>query len=213
MLVRQKTVRLVCVGVLTLMTGCAVRTARTALPAASPTNDYLDIQAGWRLTAVTPILKSGGYVLKTPAKATSGNGFTISAGTDFVGYEVAHYDVKSQRGGRVRVEFNSAEVTKDGKSEPQPQSIAPLFEVARQPTYLRLIYLVRISQADHNMAAVAARKIDALDAITRQIQTNPADGCKAGRRASCVWIPDGIAVRAEVRKTVDGVEKWVDALR
>jgi len=137
-----------------------LRSARiAATPAGSANNDYLDIQAGWRLTAVTPILKSGGYVLKTTDKPTGGNGFTLSAGTDFVGYEVAHYDVKGQRGGRVRVEFNSAEVTKDGQTQPQPQSIAPLFQVARQANYLRLIYLIRISQADHNMAIVAARKL------------------------------------------------------
>lgn len=216
MIVPKKTARLILyVGVVTLLTGCGPRAVRIAATAAGPANnDYLDIQAGWRLTAVTPILKSGGYVLKTPDKPTiSGNGFTLSAGTDFVGYEVAHYEVIGQRGGRVRVEFNSAEVTKEGKTQPAPQSIAPLFEAARRPIYLRLIYLIRISHADHNMAVVAARKIDALEAITRQIQTNPADGCKVDRSASCVWIPDGIAVRAEVRKTVDGVEKWVDAPR
>jgi hypothetical protein len=130
-----------------------------------------------------------------------------------VGYEVSHYEVKGQKGGRVRVEFNSAEVTKENKTQPQAQSIAPRFQVARRPNYLRLIYLIRISQADHNMAVVAARKIDALDAITRQIQTNPAGGCNIDRRASCEWIPDGIAVRAEVRKIVDGIEKWVDVPR
>ena len=200
-------------GVLTLLTGCALRTAHVATAASSANNDYLDIQAGWRLTAVTPILKSGGYVLKTLDKPTSRDGFTLSAGTDFVGYEVAHYEVKGQREGRVRVKFDSAEVTREGKTQPQPQSIAPLFQLARGPIYLRLIYLIRISQADHNMAVVAARQIDALDALTRQIQTNPVDGCKVDRRASCAWISDGIAVRAEVLRTVDGVEKWVDAPR
>jgi len=210
----KKTARLILyVGVLILLTGCASRTARMATtPAGSANNDYLDIRDGWRLTVVTPILKSGGYVLKTPDKPPSSNGFTL-AGTDFVGYEVAHYEVKGQRGGRVRVEFNSAEVTKEGKTQPQPQSIAPLFQVARRANYLRLIYLIRISQADHNMAVVAARKIDALDSLTRQVQTNPADGCKVDQRASCTWIPEGIAVRAEVLKTVGGVEKWVDAPR
>ena len=213
MILPKKNTRLILyVGVLSLLTGRASRTARmAAIPAGSANNDYLDIQNGWRLTVVTPILKSGGYVLKTPDKPPI-NGFTL-AGTDFVGYEVAHYDVKGQRGGRVRVEFNSAEVTKEGKTQPQPQSIAPLFQVARRANYLRLIYLIRISQADHNMAVIAARKIDALNSLTRQVQTNPADGCKVDQGASCVWIPEGIAVRAEVLKTVDGVEKWVDAPR
>jgi len=215
MIAPKKTVGLILyVGVLTFLTGCALRSARIAATSAgSANNDYLDIQAGWRLTAVTPILKSGAYVLNTPDKPTSSNGFTLSAGTDFVGYEVAHYEVKGQQGGPVRVEFNSAEVTKGGKTQPQPRSIAPLFPMARRPIYLRLIYLIRISHADHNMAVVTARNIDALDALTRQIQTNPADGCRVDRRASCVWIPDGIAVRAEALKTVDGVEKWVDAPR
>ena len=196
-----------------LLTGCTSRRARIATPAASANNDYLNIQAGWRLTAVTPILKSGGYVLKTPGEPAARNEFTLSVGTEFLGYEVAHYDVKGQSGGRVRVEFRSAEITKEGKSQNQPQSIAPLFQVAQRANYLRLIYLIRISQADHNMAVVAARTTDALDVMTRQMQTNPGDGCKVERRASCVWIPDGIAVRAEVLKTVDGVEKWVDAPR
>jgi hypothetical protein len=215
MFLQKKSVRLIpYVGALILLTGCASRTAHVAAtPAGSANNDYLDIQSGWRLTVVTPILKSGGYVLKTPDKPTSGNGFTPSAGTDFVGYEVANYGVKGQRRGRVRVEFNSAEVTQQGKTQPQPESIAPLFQVARRANYLRLIYLIRITQADHNMAVVAARNIDALDSLTRQVQTNPADGCKVNQRASCVWIPEGIAVRAEVLKTVDGVEKWVDAPR
>src|SRR6478672_5155227 len=101
MIALKKTVGLILyVGVFTFLTGCALRSARiAATPAGSANNDYLDIQAGWRLTAVTPVLKSGGYVLKTTDKPTSGNGFTLSAGTDFVGYEVAHYDVKGQRQG------------------------------------------------------------------------------------------------------------------
>src|SRR5450631_1431929 len=173
MIVPKKTARLILyVGVLTLLTGCASRTARMAATSTgSANNDYLDIQPGWRLTAVTPILKSGGYVLKTSDKPISSNGFTLSAGTDFVGYEVAHYEVKGQRGGRVRVEFNSAEVTKEGKTQPEEQSVLPLFQVARRAIYLRLIYLIRISQADHNMAVVAARKIHALNDLTRQVQT------------------------------------------
>jgi hypothetical protein len=126
---------------------------------------------------------------------------------------VAHYAVEGKKGGRVRVEFSSADVTRDGKTESQLQPIAPLFQLARRPNYLRLIYLIRVSQADHNMAVAAASRLDALDAITRAVEANPADGCKVHRDASCWWIPDGIAVRPEALKTVNGIEKWVDAPR
>jgi hypothetical protein len=63
------------------------------------------------------------------------------------------------------------------------------------------------------MAVATASRMDALDAITRAVEANPAEGCKVQRDASCWWIPDGIAVRPEALKTVNGVEKWVDAPR
>jgi hypothetical protein len=128
-----------------------------------------------------------------------------------VGYEVAHCAVKDRKGGRVRVAFSSAQVTKEGKTEPQPWPITPLFQLARRSNFLRLIYLVRVSHVDHDMAVVAATQLHALDALTRQVQANPADDCRVSRYASCSWIPEGIAVRPEVLRIVGAVEKWVDA--
>ncbi len=200
---------------LMVFSGCRPRTTRYPIPPSygSPNSDYIDIRAGWRLTAVTPILKSGGYVLKSLDRQNSGNTITLSADSDFLGYEVSHYAVRGQRGGRVRVEFSSAEITRDGKTLPQSQPIVPLFQLARRINFLRLIYLIRISQADHNMAVVVASRLDALDALTRQVQADPMDGCKVSRDASCSWIPEGIAVRPEALGIVDGVAKWADAQR
>jgi len=203
---------ILCLGILTFLAGCAARTARGPLASPKPANsDYIDIQAGWRLTVVTPILKSGGYVLKSLDQQSNGGAVALSAGSDLIGYEVAHYAVKEQKKRRVRVEFSSAELTKDGKTEPQQQPVAALFQIAGRPTYLRLIYLVRASNADHNMVVVAASRLEALDTITRQVEANPIAGCRAGREAACSWIPEGIAVRPEMVKTVGGVERWVDA--
>lgn len=201
-------------GVLTFLTSCAWRTARIQPSPLTPaTNDFIDIQAGWRLSVVTPMTKSGGYVPKSLAPQRDGNTITLSAGEDLVGYEVAHYAAIGARGGRVRIEFSSAEVTREGKTETQARPTVPLFQLARRPNYLRLIYLIRISHADHNMAVVAARRLDALQALTRRVEADPADGCTIDRYAACAWIPDGIAVRPEVLKTVDGIGKWVDAPR
>lgn len=197
---------------LTFLCSCAPRTARFPVPPLK-SSDYIDIPGGWRLTAVTPILKSGGYVLKPLAQQTSGNTVTLSTDADFVGYEVAHYASIDQKRGWVRVEFRSAEVSKGGKTEAQLQPIVPLFQPARRPQYLRLIYLVRASQADHNMAVMAAARLGALDELTRQVLGNPAKGCKTSRHEACWWIPEGIAVRPEALRTVNGVEKWVDAPR
>ena len=42
-----------------VLTGCAARKARVA-PAAVDRPDYIDLQPGWRLRVVTPVLKSDG---------------------------------------------------------------------------------------------------------------------------------------------------------
>jgi hypothetical protein len=211
------------VGTITVLIGCAslngcvhriqINRETSPNPQRSETKDYIDIQPGWRLTVVTPILKSGGYVLKSREKETSGNVITLDTATDFVGYEVAHYKVTGHNGGLVRVALTSAEVTRDGKTEPQARSIAPLFRQGRRSNYLRLIYLVRISQVDHNMAVVEAREIEDLEALTRRVQANPIGGCTVDRNSSCSWVPEGIAVRPEVLKIADGIEKWIDAPR
>jgi hypothetical protein len=203
-----------CIGMAAFLSACGPRTVRVppATVARSASQDYIDLQPGWRLTVVTPILKSGGYVLHTSEQQTAGNTVTLM-GTDFAGYEVAHYSVQARTGGGVRVRFGSAEVAKEGKTESQSRSIAPLFKLPRAARYVRLIYLIRVSQADHNMAVAAANEPGALDALTRQIQADPSDGCKIGKRTFCSWIPEGIAVRPEVMRVVDGISKWADAPR
>jgi len=138
--------------VLALMTACSVRTARVAGPTAEVTGPryYIDLEPGWRLRVVTPILKDGGYVVKT-------QGETVEPG--FLGYEVS-------------------------------------FQLPAGSRYARLIYLLRASGADHEMAVVAARRREALDPFTAAVRADP-EACRAGRSAWCAWIPNGIAVTPE----------------
>ncbi len=188
-----------------VFTGCAARYSIPPAPApVTPANSsFIDLEPGWRLRVVTPILKSGGYRLQPAAQQASGNTITLSAGSDFLGYEVAYYGVRA-RG----VRFLSAEVTRAGKTAPQARPVAALFQLPRGMRRVRLIYLLRASQADHDMAVAAARDRDALEAITRRVLADPADACKNGDGAACSWIPAGIAVVAEVPRTVDGAVQW-----
>jgi hypothetical protein len=192
------------------LAGCASPTVRApaAPPSRSTSTDYIDIQAGWRLTVVTPILKSGGYALqslrttRSVGTTASGGDITLAAGPDLLGYEIAHYGVIGQGRGRVRVQFSSAQTFKDGKPIVQPHPTVPLFKDARRPVYLRVVYLVRLSHADHNMAVLDAKRFDALDALTRQVLADPTGACKPDKLASCSWIPEGMAVRPEMLKKV-----------
>jgi len=191
-----------------LLTGCAARHARGPAAAVPPmSHGYIDLEPGWRLRVVTPLLKSGGYRLTFSDETTSGNTITLTAGDDFLGYEVAYYGVKPRHG----LDLLSAETTRDGHSTPQPEPVAHLFRLPRGVRHVRLIYLVRASPADHDMAVAAANDMEALETLTRRVLANPMDDCHAGDGAFCAWIPAGIAVVPQVRRTINGAEEWVPA--
>jgi hypothetical protein len=190
-----------------VFTGCAARHTLPVTAAVTPdTSSFIDLKPGWRLRVVTPILKSGGYRLKPAAQEVSGSTVTLSVGSEFLGYEVAYYGVRP-RG----VDFLSAEITREGKAVPQTQPIAHLFELPHGIRHVRLIYLLRASQADHDMAVAAAKEMPALEALTQRVLANPADGCKNDGGAVCSWIPGGIAVVPELKKKTDGAVEWIPA--
>ena len=151
---------------------------------------------------VTPILKSGGYLIKSQGEP---GGTTLQAGSDFLGYEVAYYAV-----GARGIEFTAGEVHKKDTVVAAAQPMAPLFLLPKGIRCIRLIYLVRVSDADHDMAVVAAHNKSALDPLTAQVRANPAS-CRDADNTYCVWIPDGIAVTPEMRASATGKEQWVPA--
>jgi hypothetical protein len=158
-------------------------------------DDYIDLQPEWKLRIVVPLLKSGGFRTNLVPQQKAGNTITLSA-DDLIGYQVSHYAVKGRRTGGVRLEFVSAEATRDGKtnSEPRPPSLP--FSLPQHNEHVRLVYLVRVSQADHNMAIVATKRLDALNTFTKRLKENPAI-CDEEEAIFCSWVPAGIAVRPE----------------
>src|ERR1035438_2363086 len=147
--IRARRTPTACLALASLLAACTARHTHAPVAAVQPIGpSYIDLEPGWRLRVVTPILKSGGYRLKPTGETSGGNTVTLSVGDDFLGYEVAYYAVKARNG----VEFVSAETTRDGRTTPQPQPVAHLFQLPRGVRHVRLIYLVRVSQADHDMA-------------------------------------------------------------
>ncbi|MGA2182611.1 MAG: hypothetical protein ABSH47_06235 [Bryobacteraceae bacterium] len=196
-------------SLLVLLNACVARTAHVAAnraPAVGP-RYYIDLEPGWRVRVVTPILKGGGYRVRTAGEPGA---TTLKAGADFLGYEIAWYAVKARFPSGERVVFTAAEVHNKDGVVPAAQPLAPLFHVPGEARYVRLIYLVRASEADHDMAVVAASRRDALDPLTAQVRTNP-QACQSQRGTFCSWIPDGIAVTPEVRTTAAGAEQWAPA--
>lgn len=200
------------------------RVATPTTPVSFASREWVDLKPGWRVRVVTPVLSSGGYLVKTesPARQSAGRGrvdadtsrptageITLSAGADFIGYEVALYAVKPRRGGGVSVRFDSAEVHKQGQVTRSRQPIQPLFRLPGSTRWVRILHLARGSR-DYDSAILAATRSDTLDGLTRQVQSDPS-ACKADGSVFCSWIPHGIAAIPESRRDGQAQGDWMSA--
>lgn len=212
-----------CLGLVGILLGCASRAVRmpapspsastplppppdlalerNAMPDKSPVlrpdpGSYFDLRPGWRLRVTTPVLKPGGHQLLVMDWQDGGKTVTAFAGEDVDGYETSYYAIEPRAGGGVRIEFVSAEVTKLSGKVPQPAPLVPLFRLPPMARFVRLIYLQRVSQSDHDAALVAADEVAILDRLTHAVETNKAS-CKSDSRSYCSWIPAGVGVRPE----------------
>jgi hypothetical protein len=179
---------------------CACRPNVPPAPNARNGHDYIDLEAGWIVRVVIPLSKSG--VLTNFASAPVG-GRQERAGTltsvapkDFAGYATDYYQVSARDRGGVRVTFQKAEVTRDGQTVSQPKAVAPMFQLPASARYVRLLFLMRVSDADHNMAVLASSRMDRLAELTLAVQKDRA-GCVSTKDAHCYWVPAGFALRPE----------------
>jgi transglutaminase-like putative cysteine protease len=171
---------------------------------------YIDLQPGWRLRVVTPITNSGTYRVETSNASESGNTVTLSSGADFIGYETAYYAVQPRGRSGVRIQFTSASDTSNGITVAQSKPKPRLFQLPRRAKFVRLLYLKRISQSDHDMAVLGAGNHSQLSELTARVQANPR-ACHSAGRDFCSWIPSGIAVRPELEKSMGEKPEWLPA--
>jgi hypothetical protein len=175
--------------------GCSREQVRVPARSAVPRNDsYFDLKAGSSVRVVVPLLKSGAFRSELVPQKTEGNTISLSA-EDLIGYTTSHYAVIG-KANEVRLKFVSAEETREGKTTAMPGAPELPFELPRQTEHVRLVYLVRVSQADHNMAIVAAKQVIDLNAFTERLKENPSI-CHSSAHIFCSWVPAGVAVRAE----------------
>lgn len=159
-------------------------------------NAYMDLAPGWKVRIVVPLLKSGGLRPSDLSPVSTDNGVVTVSSSDLIGYRVFHYSVLDKGKGLVRLQFVSSDRTENGRTEVEARPPMLPFALPLQTDYIRLVYLVRASGADHNMAVIASKRIDALNIFTNQFEKDP-NVCGIGNEVSCVWVPAGIAVRPE----------------
>jgi len=168
--------RFVTAGLLVALVGCSHKVLHPPAPSEPYVeNAYLDLEPDSKLRIVLPPPTARG----APP-----------------GFEIAHYRVAGRRHGRVRLQFLAADVSNDGKTVPEPRPPALPFALPPKAAYIRLLYLQRLSQAYHNMAVLAADRMDILEAATKQIRADP-NSCHSDEQILCSWVPPHVAVRPE----------------
>jgi hypothetical protein len=192
-----------------VLNGCAAhRPPNPATPLVD--RGYVDLMAGWRIRVVTPINRSGNFQLQTAHTEYNGHTGTLNSGDDFLGYELAYYAVTARPSDGLAVSFLRAERIISGTTRKEASPQVRLFDLPENYGYIRLVFLTRLSQADHNEAIIAAANVAELEDLTEKLQANPEINCKRESQSICLWVPAGISVQPE-RREPQPSHQWVPA--
>ena len=112
------------------------------------------------------------------------------------GFQIVWYNVTGTGAGEVELNFGSAESTRAGKTSAEPNPPKLPFQLPRGSNHVRLMYLIRLSNSDHDMAILAAKRLDELNAFTLRFRDHP-EICRSRGPVFCSWVPAGVAVRPE----------------
>lgn len=210
-----------------LLASCAPH--RTHLPTQSApahSMQWIDLQPGWRVRVVTPIVKSGGYLPRLEPMARNATSqenaqsprgsagpavLPLKTGKGFMGFEVSMYRVKARRGGGIHVAFVSAVINRRGKKISARYPILPLFRLPRNDRFVRVLHLAWTIQGSHDAAILAAKRRGSLDVFSRKVEFHPS-ACVDSPEASCSWVPAGVAVIPEYKKHLNGKMRWTAAM-
>jgi len=187
---------------------------------------YLDLAPDYQLKLISPILRDGASpgasALSTETVSGSDTklSVTVKASADFLGYEISWYALKSRPSAAgSRVVFAKAESHIGDQVTTSPQPRTNHFTFPEESAYYRLFYLIRVSQADHNVAVLSAPTRAELEHQTLAFSTDP-EACTKAPLRTCVALPNEVAVTTYIIVTANGaplpvpVESTVaDALR
>ena len=186
-------------AVITALNGCANHQPDRQPPPVGNLR-YLDIQPGWRILVVAPILKSGGYRMQLEETQNQNGIINLRTGADFEGYQTDYYRVRASNS-FLTISFRSGAIRRnDGSHSSASRPLVPLFGVPTDTKYVRLLFLTRSSDRDHDQAILAASSAAQLEQLTSQVEADPTQNCKSNLATTCSWVPAGVAVRPEKKQ-------------
>jgi hypothetical protein len=160
--------------------------------------NYVEIGAGNRLQAISPILREGANPEGPQYEVgkVTGEGISLAvqlkSSPDLIGFETAWYDLRPKSGGRgFTIVASSAETNIKGKVESQPAPARNYFQFAPEMGFYRLFY-----KADQSEVLAAA-------GVRAALPTDPAT-CERPGGAVCLPIPRGVGVNPYLMVNVNG---------
>jgi len=203
-----------------LLIGCAHRVATPLAEPPSVRLPYLDLQAGWRLSIVSPLETAA-----IPARATDPSSIRSTAegpparqqltleenAPENFGYLQAWVEIRaSGKGVRFRTGKARLVRTESTAQGPLPQSLREVFPHGEGVA--RLLFLTRAAEVEHDMALLQASTVEELDTLTNAILQGSTSKCTSTKRSSCAWVPQGVAIRAEKPGAGGAAVTWVPVL-
>jgi hypothetical protein len=185
-----------------------------ALPApgsAAPLRSYVDLEAGWRLTVVTPMRKDapeaawryGQANTKTTTTQEATLGINVVIELDpstLFGFERSVYAVTRQG-----LLWEESVRNLNGNETKATGPLLAIFDGKARRQEMRLLFLTRASDLNYNTAFLRAKNRAGIEELTQAVRQNPEQACTG----DCVWIPPGVAVRPE-KRGADGT--WAPVL-
>ncbi|HEY3838821.1 MAG TPA: hypothetical protein VGL72_19730 [Bryobacteraceae bacterium] len=165
---------------------------------------YQDLPDGSRLKLVSAILRAGAGPGASALATDSVTGndkaltLTVRASDDFLGYELSWYVVAGSH-----IVFDKAESHIGDRVTTSPQPRTNYFHFPASAAYYRLFYFTRVSQADHNVAILAAASRQELDRQTPVFNTDP-EACGKAPANLCVTLPKEVALTTYRRIIANG---------
>jgi hypothetical protein len=191
------------------MVGAVALTTRTAYAVRYSNYERsgaINLEPGFRLKVLAPLLKPGYQEVKIIQPANSSGGPLELTVEGLEGYETSYYAVQPRAGGGVQFALSSVEQNRVNVITHPSESTAFQFHIAPDARFFRLMFLRRASIADRDISLLGAPEWGLLLDSAQRFDTiaGTVDDCGKVQGLTCVAVSKQVAILAEVGIEANG---------
>ena len=171
----------------------------------------INLEVGFRLKVVAPLLKPGYTAIKTELSPNSKPGSLEVNVEGLEGFETAYYMVRPRHGGGLEFALLSVEQNRVGVLTTSPKPVAFQFSKAPKAEHYQLMFLRRVSIADRDIALLGAPSWKLLLDTAHRFDTVPGavNDCDKVSGLDCVAMTKQSAINSETGVLANGKMVYV----